>query len=77
MNEQLSDLAAYDVLAHLEAIGLRHLMERFDYNQSEVALAVRMSRQTLRKRLRLHGIPTTSLKYTLRKSSLAKHTLRV
>lgn len=68
----LNDLPADQVLSALEAQGLRHLMQRFDYNQSDVALALKMSRSTLRKRLRLSGLPTTSPRYLKRRTAGAR-----
>lgn len=73
---RLEDMPADMVLSYLERMGLIHLMERFDYNQSEVARVIGLNRTTLRKRLRAHGI-TKPLKTSPSRPTLPPSPLRV
>ena len=58
-DQDLANLASYEVLDYLEGIGLQHLLERFEGNQSKLAWAVGMNRATLRKKLVRHGLHET------------------
>lgn len=73
---RLEDMPADMVLSYLERMGLIHLMERFDYNQSEVARVIGLNRTTLRKRLRAHGI-IKPLKTSCPRPTLPPSPLRV
>ena len=55
-DQNLTNLASYEVLDYLEGIGLQHLLERFEGNQSQLAQAIGMNRATLRKRLVKHAL---------------------